>query len=125
MELRESGEMYLLTIFLLKKENDYVRSVDIARHMDYSKPSVSRAIGLLHKNGYIELDEKKLISLSKKGKEIAKSLYEKHSFIRELLMNVGVSESVAEREACSIEHILSDDSFEKLKAALPEIKFNN
>lgn len=117
--MRESGEMYLETILILKNQNGSVKSVDIARKLDVSKPSVSRAVGILEDDAFISIDEGGLIELTKKGQKQAGSIYEKHicltSFFTEI---VGISSDIAEEDACKIEHIISDESFEGIKRLL-------
>lgn len=121
--MHESQEMYLETILLIKNRNDYVRSVDIARELDFSKPSVSRAVGLLKQNGMIEVQANGYIELTPQGLIVAKKILEKHEILTQLLVKVaGVSEEVASNDACKIEHIISDESFEGIKKFLGRIK---
>ena len=115
MGLQESGEMYLETILILSEKKSYVRSIDIAEYMDYSKPSVSRAMGILKNGGYISVDDKGHISLTKSGKEIAEKIYERHTFLSTFLMKIGVSEETAIADACKIEHDISDETFNAIK----------
>ncbi|WFA09315.1 metal-dependent transcriptional regulator [Tissierella sp. Yu-01] len=115
----ESREMYLETIFVLKKRNGQVRSIDIARELDFSKPSVSRAMGILKDDDFIVMDENGHIELTKKGKEKANDIYEKHKALTTLLTEViKVSPEVAEEDACRIEHVISDETFEGIKRFL-------
>ena len=120
MELKESGEMYLETIYILSKELDNVRSLDVARYMKFSKPSVSRAMGLLRNSRYIAVDEKGYISLTNSGLEIAEKIYERHIVITKLLTDIGVDPETAAEDACRIEHVISDESFNAIKAHLPK-----
>ena len=120
MELKESGEMYLETIYILSKELENVRSLDVARYMKFSKPSVSRAIGLLRNSRYIAVDEKGYISLTNSGLEIAEKIYERHIVITKLLTDIGVDPETAAEDACRIEHVISDESFNAIKAHLPK-----
>ena len=120
MELKESGEMYLETIYILSKELDNVRSLDVARYMKFSKPSVSRAMGLLRNSRYIAVDEKGYISLTNSGLEIAEKIYERHIVITNLLTDIGVDPETAAEDACRIEHVISDESFKAIKAHLPK-----
>ena len=120
MELKESGEMYLETIYILSKELDNVRSLDVARYMKFSKPSVSRAMGLLRNSRYIAVDEKGYISLTNSGLEIAEKIYERHVVLTKLLTDIGVSPETASEDACRIEHVISDESFEAIKSHLPK-----
>ncbi len=115
MHLQESGEMYLETILILSQKNRDVRSLDIADYMGYSKPSVSRAVGLLKKAGYIVVDRFGFITLTESGKEIAGKIYERHTTLAELLMRLGVDEKTATEDACKMEHDISDQSFEAIK----------
>ncbi|MCQ2478065.1 MAG: metal-dependent transcriptional regulator [Clostridia bacterium] len=115
MRLKESGEMYLETIYVLTKENKSVRSVDIGEYMGFSKPSVSRAMGLLKSDGYIVVDKSGYISLTNKGKDVAQKIYERHTFLTKVLTKLGVDETVAVSDACKIEHDISDETFKALK----------
>lgn len=115
MSLQESGEMYLETILVLSKKGP-VRSIDIVEHMNYSKPSVSRAVGILKDGGYITVDKGGFISLTESGLEIALKIYERHEVITGFLTMIGVDEDTACEDACKIEHHLSDKSFSAIKA---------
>ena len=120
-KVHASGENYLETILLLKREKGHVRSIDIATKMEYSKPSVSRAMGLLRENGYITMDPKEgWIELTKKGQEVAERMYERHDLICRWLMALGVSEKTAEEDACRIEHDLSEETFARIKEHIRE-----
>ena len=114
--VHESGEMYLETIFVLSKKQDNVRSIDICDHMGYSKPSVSRAVGLLKKAGHITVDGNGYIQLTDSGMNIAKTIYERHTILTGSLVALGVSEETASQDACKIEHVLSDETFTVIKA---------
>lgn len=118
MHLKESGEMYLETILILSRKNGAVRSIDISEYMGYSKPSVSRAMGLLRSDGYITVDGGGYISLTESGKNIAEKIYERHNVLAEALKMLGVSDSAAVADACKIEHDISDESFEAIKRHL-------
>ncbi len=118
MHLQESGEMYLETILILSRKNGAVRSIDISEYMGYSKPSVSRAMGLLRSDGYITVDGGGYISLTESGKNIAEKIYERHNVLAEALKMLGVSDSAAVADACKIEHDISDESFEAIKRHL-------
>ncbi len=113
--MHESGEMYLETILVLSEKMEKVRSIDICDHMGYSKPSVSRAVGLLKKAGHITVDGKGYIYLTDSGKDIAKTIYERHTIIMGSLVALGVSEETASQDACKIEHVLSDETFAVIK----------
>jgi len=115
MKLQESGEMYLETILILSKKMDHVRSLDVAEYMNFSKASVSRAVGLLKENCYIEIDKDGYITLTKQGHEIADTIYERHLMITKVLEGLGVDKQTAEQDACKIEHDISDVSFNALK----------
>ena len=115
MQLQESGEMYLETIYILSKKSKCVRSIDVVEYMGYSKPSVSRAMGLLRENGYIHMEKEGWIELTDAGREIAERIYERHRLLSEWLMALGVPEKIATKDACRIEHDISSETFEKLK----------
>ena len=115
MGIHESGEMYLETIHVLLKKNGAVRSIDISEHMGYSKPSVSRAVGLLKNGGYILVDKDGYITLTENGIAVAEKIYERHMVLSRLLIALGVSEQTATEDACRLEHAISDESFEAIK----------
>lgn len=115
MSLQESGEMYLESIYVLSKVNPAVRSVDVGEYMGYSKPSVSRAMGLLKQGGFVTVDDNGFITLTDAGREVAEKIYERHTLLTSLLVRLGVEESIAAEDACKIEHNLSDASFEAIK----------
>ena len=115
MALQESGEMYLETIYVLSKANTVVRSIDISEHMGYSKPSVSRAVGILKQGGYILVDKDGFISLTESGLAVAQKIFERHTVSAGMLMRMGVSPAVAAEDACKIEHAISDETFQALK----------
>ena len=116
MQIQESGEMYLESIFVLSQRGTPVRSVDVAEYLNYSKPSVSRAVGLLKSGGYIQMDKDGFLTLTGSGLEIAHKIYERHTLISQMLEKLGVSPETAAADACKIEHAISDESFEALKA---------
>lgn len=116
MSMRESGEMYLETILILSEKLPNVRSIDIGDHMGYSKPSVSRAVGLLKKEGMIRMDSSGYITLTEAGEEKAKRIYERHTLLTRLLINLGVDEQTAADDACRVEHYISDTTFDAIKA---------
>lgn len=119
MELYESGENYLETILILKKRNGQVRSIDIARELSYSKPSISRAVGILKEDGFIAIDGNGVIELTDKGKEKAEGVYERHRSLTDFLMvTAGIPAETAEKDACKIEHIISDETFQGIKKYL-------
>ena len=115
MPIQESGEMYLETIYVLSKKSGTVRSIDVCEQMGYSKPSISRAIGILKKGGYITVDRSGYISLTPEGETLAQKIYERHTIITDFLVSLGVERERASEDACKMEHILSDDSFEAIK----------
>ncbi len=118
MTLLESGEMYLETILVLSQQKDHVRSIDVAEYMQFSKPSVSRAVGILKNGGYIEIDSFGYISLTDSGREAAERIYERHRILSEILMRLGVDEKTATEDACKMEHYISDTSFGAIKEHL-------
>ena len=122
MPLRKSGEDYLEAILVLKKKKGMVRSADVARHMDVSKPSVCHAVATLKKGGFLLMDGDHFLHLTDLGREVAEDTYEKHLFFTEMLTNVGVDPITAERDACRIEHVISESSFQHLKKTSSEKK---
>lgn len=122
MGIRESGEMYLETIHVLQKKNGAVRSVDISEHMGYSKPSVSRAVGLLKNGGYIVVDKDGYITLTPSGLEVADKIYERHTVLSSMLTMLGVDEETAAEDACRLEHAISDKSFQAIKQHMENLK---
>lgn len=115
MSVHESGEMYLEAIHVLTKQNGHVRSIDVSEYLGYSKPSVSRAMGILRSGGYITVDKDGSITLTETGLEIAEKIYARHTLLTRLLVHIGVSEETAAEDACKLEHAISDESFEALK----------
>ena len=115
MQLQESGEMYLETIHILSKKLECVRSVDVGEYMGYSKPSVSRAIGLLKNGGYVIMDDDGHLHLTDVGLEVAHKIYDRHQLLSNVLALIGVSEETASEDACRIEHVISDETYHALK----------
>ena len=115
MHLQESGEMYLETIYVLTKKSPYVRAIDVGEYMGYSKPSVSRALGLLKSGGYVVSDAEGHLSLTEPGLEIASKIYERHEILTQVLVSLGVEPAIAAEDACKIEHDLSDETFSAIK----------
>ena len=115
MHLQESGEMYLETILILSQRQRYVRSVDVADYMHFSKPSVSRAVSLLKQGEYLTVNADGFLILTEAGREIAEKIYERHQVLTQLLISIGVSEEMAEDDACKVEHDISDETFLALK----------
>ena len=122
MQLHESAENYLEAIYVLKNRFGYVRGVDIARELNFSKPSASRAIANLKEDGLVTFDPNGMILLTDAGYKIAESVFERHTFLKSFLMSIGVEEQTANDEACKIEHDISLETFAKLKKAFPDIK---
>lgn len=120
MALKLSGEMYLETIYVLSNKKSSVRSIDIAEYMNYTKPSVSRAVGRLKMDGYITIDNDGYITLTEKGYGEAKKIYERHTVLTKVLMMLGIDEETASDDACKIEHVISDKSFETIKKHMEE-----
>lgn len=120
MKTHESQEMYLETILLLRSRKERVRSIDVAEELDYAKSSVSRAIGLLLKQGYIHVDDNGEITLTPSGQRKAEDIYEKHRVFTAVFMRMGADEKLAEENACRVEHVVSDELFEILKRYLAE-----
>ena len=120
MKLHASGEDYLESILMLQKKQGMVRSVDVARHMEVSKPSVCHAVGVLRDGGFLTMDEDFFLLLTDVGREVAEKIYEKHRFFTDRLIEVGVDPETAERDACRIEHVISEESFQRLKEAAAE-----
>ena len=119
MHLRESGEMYLETILVLTREkNREVHSLDVAEYMNYSKPSVSRAVGLLKKGGYLEVSKDGALTLTEAGREIAEKIYERHTLLTGFFTMLGVDKEIAAEDACKIEHDISDETFHAIKSHL-------
>ena len=116
MTIQESGEMYLESIYVLLQKGEPVHAIDIGKYMGYSKPSVSRAMGLLKKGGYIEVDGESHITLTEAGLAVAKKIYERHTLLAGLLVRLGVDPKTAAEDACKIEHAISDESFRAIKA---------
>lgn len=115
MHLQESGEMYLEAILVLSRERGRVRSIDVSEYLGYSKPSVSRAVGLLKNGEYLTVDPDGSLILTDSGREIAEKIYERHTFLTDLLTRIGVSREIAAEDACRLEHAISDESFRAIK----------
>ena len=120
MALFESGEMYLETIYVLSQTSNAVRGIDIADHLGYSKPSVSRAVGLLRDEGLVRKDDDGYYKLTEAGEIMAKRIYERHTVLTTLFINLGVDEKTASEDACRIEHYISDKSFDAIKTHMKE-----
>lgn len=118
MKLLESGEMYLESIYVLSRTNSAVRSIDVCEYMKFSKPSVSRAIGLLRSGGYVNVDKAGHISLTQEGLSKAEKIYERHQMLTAFLTKLGVSADTADKDACKMEHVLSDETISAIKKHL-------
>ena len=118
VNLYRSGEDYLKTILVLQEQNGSVRSVDVAEHLHFSKPSVSKAMKLLQEGGYLDMDRYKFLHLTPLGKSVAESVFERHSVLVKALLAIGVEAETAEKDACEIEHAISEEAFIKVKAFL-------
>ena len=115
MALHESGQMYLEAIYVLLEKNEKIRAIDVGAYLGYSKPSVSRAVGILKKDGYISVDNDGYITMTDEGKRFSEQLYERHTILSSLLVALGVDEETATEDACRIEHVISDKSFAAVK----------
>ena len=115
MSIHESGEMYLEAILVLSQKNGFVRSIDVSEYLGYSKPSVSRAVGILKNGNYVVVDKDGSLSLTESGKAIAEKIFERHTVLSSLLIRLGFSEETAIADACKLEHAISDESFEAIK----------
>lgn len=120
--MQESGEMYLETILNLSEEKPYVRSIDVAEAMNFSKPSVSRAMSKLKADNHITIDKNGSISLTESGRKIATKIYERHTVLSEVLMSLGVDEETATADACRMEHVISDKTFDIIKKHIKQNK---
>ncbi len=122
MALHESGQMYLEAIYVLLQTNKNIRAIDVGAYLGYSKPSVSRAVGILKKDGYISVDDDGYITMTAAGKQFSEQLYERHTILSSLLVALGVDEETATEDACRIEHVISDKSFAAVKEHYLEFK---
>ena len=118
MQLQESGEMYLETIYVLSQQQNIVRAIDVGEHMGYSKPSVSRAVGLLKQGGYLTVEDTGHLQLSEEGRKIAEKIYARHTLLKTVLMQLGVDEKTATEDACKMEHVISDATFHAISRHL-------
>lgn len=115
MQLQESGQMYLETIWILSQKSAYVRAIDVGEYMNFSKPSVSRALGLLKQGGYVVADEHGYLSLTELGQEVARKTYERHTILTDFFTRLGVNPETAAEDACKIEHHIGDETFAAIK----------
>ena len=120
MSVHESGEMYLEAILVLSKKNGFVRSIDVSEYLGYSKPSVSRAMGILKNGEYIVIDKDGAITLTDSGREIAEKIFERHTILTKMLVGLGVAQETAAADACKMEHAISDTSLEAIKRHLEQ-----
>ena len=120
MKIQESAENYLEAILVLMQRNGQVRSIDVAHYTGFSKPSISRAVGLLRDNGYVSIDQNGLLGLTESGLQIAETIYERHTVLTELLTILGVSPETAAEDACRIEHVISQESFDCIRRHVEE-----
>lgn len=123
MKLHVSGEDYLEAVLMLQKQKGMVRSIDLARHMGYSKPSISHAVKILQEGGFLTMDENAYLHLTDVGREIAEKIYERHQLFTKLLIDVGIDPVTAEQEACRMEHIISQESFEHIQNAYQKSQY--
>ena len=120
MSVHESGEMYLEAILVLSQKNGFVRSIDVSEYLGYSKPSVSRAVGILKKGDYIRMEKDGSLTLTESGRTIAEKIFERHTVLSQLLIKLGVSEETATADACKLEHAISDESYDAIKRHIAE-----
>lgn len=120
MPIQESGEMYLESILVLSQKDEPVRSLDVANYLGVSRPSVSRAMTILKAGKYVEIDRQGYITLAKAGREVAEKIYERHIVLSKFFISMGVDKETAEKDACRIEHVISDATFEKVKKRIAE-----
>ncbi|MBE6719330.1 MAG: metal-dependent transcriptional regulator [Ruminococcaceae bacterium] len=116
--MHESGEMYLETIYVLSNKKQIVRSIDVAEEMGFSKPSVSRGVSILKREGYLTVEDSGALNLTDSGLDLAKKIYERHTVLTDLLVKFGVSDDVAAADACKIEHVISDETLSAVKKYL-------
>ena len=120
MAIHESGEMYLETIYILSRELPVVRAIDVGEHMGFSKPSVSRALSLLKESGHVVADANGYLFLTEEGSAVAEKIFERHTILTRIITSLGVSEEIASADACRMEHVISDETFEAFKKHLAE-----
>ena len=122
MDMHESWEMYLEAILVLSQKNGFVRSVDVSEYLGYSKPSVSRAMGILRAGNYVQVNPDGGLALTETGRAVAEKIFERHTLLSQLLMALGVPEGTAIADACKMEHTISDESFQALKRHMAQLK---
>lgn len=124
MSIQESGEMYLESILVLSKKNPNVRAIDLSEYMGFSKPSVSRALSVLKSGGFVTVSEQGYLTLTNSGKAIAEKIYERHTVLTNYLTLIGVSDETASQDACKMEHVVSDESFNAIKEQVKQLLNN-
>ena len=121
MPIHESGEMYLETIYILSQKSTYVRAIDVGEQLGFSKPSVSRALSILKRDGHVSVDDSGAITLTESGLAIAQTMYTRHTILSQMLMKLGVDEKTATEDACRIEHVISEKSFSAVRAHMEQV----
>ena len=121
MPIHESGQMYLETIYILSQKSTYVRAIDVGEQLDFSKPSVSRALSILKRDGHVSVDDSGAITLTGSGLAIAQTMYTRHTILSQMLMKLGVDEKTATEDACRIEHVISEKSFSAVRAHMEQV----
>lgn len=121
MPIHESGQMYLETIYILSQKSTYVRAIDVGEQLGFSKPSVSRALSILKRDGHVSVDDSGAITLTESGLAIAKTMYTRHTILSQMLMKLGVDEKTATEDACRIEHVISEKSFSAVRAHMEQV----
>ena len=121
MPIHESGQMYLETIYILSQKSTYVRAIDVGEQLDFSKPSVSRALSILKRDGHVSVDDSGAITLTESGLAIAQTMYTRHTILSQMLMKLGVDEKTATEDACRIEHVISEKSFSAVRAHMEQV----
>ena len=121
MPIHESGQMYLETIYILSQKSTYVRAIDVGEQLGFSKPSVSRALSILKRDGHVSVDDSGAITLTESGLAIAQTMYTRHTILSQMLMKLGVDEKTATEDACRIEHVISEISFSAVRAHMEQV----
>ena len=121
MPIHESGQMYLETIYILSQKSTYVRAIDVGEQLGFSKPSVSRALSILKRDGHVSVDDSGAITLTESGLAIAQTMYTRHTILSQMLMKLGVDEKTATEDACRIEHVISEKSFSAVRGHMEEV----
>lgn len=121
MPIHESGQMYLETVYILSQKSTYVRAIDVGEQLGFSKPSVSRALSILKRDGHVSVDDSGAITLTESGLAIAQTMYTRHTILSQMLMKLGVDEKTATEDACRIEHVISEKSFSAVRAHMEQV----